>query len=209
MPDDPLRFVLVSYSCNFLGLAALSALLDSAAECDTPIHVDVIHNGKSSTMIDHFRSCAASGLNATVTHTTAYEDVFQQVENYADFPGSEFNRHLRYHGFVLNWLIKYRLPIGPHYFLDHDAIADPPFVEWLSGAADTLADKLFVFPEYERKTLTAPMFSCDTSVRDWLSEFCDLGWTTGVVAYERAKLSGGERLLHRSSAGTGHPPRLF
>src|SRR5262249_13327409 len=193
MPADPLRFVLISYSCNFWGLAALRALLASAAECDTPVHVDLIHNGKSRTMIDHFRSCAARGPNATVTHITAYEGVFQQVENYADFPGSEFNRHLRHHGFVLNWLIKYRLPRGRHYFLDHDAIAVPPFVGWLSEIADTFADKLFVFPHHDWKSLTAPMFSCDTSVRDWLSEFCDLGWTTGVVAYERARLGRCER----------------
>jgi len=193
MPADPLRFVLISYSCNFWGLAALRALLASAAECDTPVQVDLIHNGKSRTMIDHFRSCAARGPNATVTHITAYEGVFQQVENYAAFPGSEFNRHLRHHGFVWNWLIKYRLPRGRHYLLDHDAIADPPFVGWLSGIAGTLADKLFVFPHYDWKSLTAPMFSCDTSVRDWLSEFCDLGWTTGVVAYERARLGRCER----------------
>jgi hypothetical protein len=200
MPDDPLRFVLIGYSSSFWGLAALTALLDSAAECGTPVHVDVIHNGKSSTMIDYFRSCAARGLNATVTHIIAYEDVFQQIENYADFPGSEFSRHLRHHGFVLNWLIKYRFPRGRHYFLDHDAIADPPFVGWLSGTSDTLADKLFVFPHHDRKSLTAPKFVSDTSVRDWLSEFCDLGWTTGVVAFERARLGGGGERFY-----TDHP----
>jgi hypothetical protein len=198
MRNDPLKFVLISFSCNFWGLTALRALLDSAAACGVSIYVDVVHNGKSNDQINHFRSCAGRCDNSTVAHVTAYEDVFQLVENYAEFPGTEFNRHLRHHGLVLSWLIKYWLPVGRHYFLDHDAIANLPFAGWLSGIASSISENLFVFPRYhqEPKSLTAPMFMCDTSVRERLAQFCDLGWTTGVVAYQRQKVSGGSERFY-------------
>src|SRR3954463_2692053 len=152
MRSDPMRFVIVSFHCNFWGLAALGALVDSARACGVPIHVDVVHNGKSTALIDHFHSCAARTDDlATIRYVTAYEGLFQQVDNSADLLTDEKKSCLFEHGFIINWLIKYHLPLGRHFFLDHDALAELPFLGWLSEVSGRFGDRLFVFPRHDRE----------------------------------------------------------
>ncbi len=193
-----LDIVIVSYGCNFWALAALDALAESLAEAGSRCAVWVVHNLKTSRQVDGFR--AHSGRHApgvVVNHLLAYDGVFEQVVNYADHDRLDLHYAIAGHGFVLNWLIKYRLPEGRYLFLDHDCLVRSDFVEALAGIREELRDKLFAFPRYDTdpKSLTAPMFVCDISAtRPLVAGLPDVGWCGPIVRQERHLLQdGGER----------------
>jgi hypothetical protein len=192
-------FVIISYECNFWGLAALDTLVDSLEHCGIDRDVYVIHNGKPSGRIDHFKAHGrALRRSGAVHHWTAYDDVFEQVENVADFPDQGTRHVIVRHGLVLNWLIKYRLPEGRYVFLDHDCIVRPRFAAKLADELPALAGKHFAFPRHDQepRSLTGPLFYCDTAVRKYVGGLCDVGWASNVVCRERARLAGGGEVYY-------------
>jgi hypothetical protein len=192
-------FVIISYECNFWGLAALDALIDAldAARIDRDVHV--VHNFKSTAQIDYFKAyCRRSKRLDAIRHIVAYEGVFEQVGNCADFTRERVHSFIAGHNLVLNWLIKYHLPEGRYFFIDHDCIARPGFVRALGDDFSKIEGKLFVFPRHERepKSLTGPLFYCDTQVRDHLGGLCDIAWNKNIVRGERDKLRGGGEVFY-------------
>jgi hypothetical protein len=137
--------------------------------------------------------CRRARRPDAVKHVLAYAGLFEQVDNWADFTRNDTHYVLAGHHYVLNWLIKYHLPVGKYFFVDHDCIARPGFVRALADERGAFAGKLFVFPHHDRepRSLTAPLFYCDTEVRPYLAGLCDLAWSKGVVVHERDKLRGG------------------
>lgn len=192
-------FVIVSYDCNFWAMAAVDALVDSlqAAGIDRAIYV--VHNFKSTEQIEYFRThCRRTTRPGAIRHAVAYEGVFEQVDNYADFTRQDVHWLIARHGMVLNWLIKYWLPDGRYFFLDHDCIVRAGFVQAMVALYPEIEGQLLVFPRHlrEPRSLTGPMFYCDTTVRPLLANFCDTGWVSGIVRNERDRLRGGVELFY-------------
>jgi hypothetical protein len=195
-------FVIISYQCNFWGLAAVDALVDALEVAGIDRQIYVVHNAKTTEQIDHFKACCRSPVRSdAITHIVAYEGVFEQVVNYADFARDGVHHFLAGHSLVLNWLIKYRLAEGAYFFVDHDCIARPGFVRFLADQFCEIEGKLFVFPlhESEPRSLTAPLFYCDTDVRRHLGGLCDIGWSKNIVCGERDKLRDGGEVFYTKS----------
>jgi hypothetical protein len=192
-------FVIVSYECNFWALAALEALVDALETAGFERNIYVIHSFKSTAKINHFRTyCRSLQRQDRLHQVTAYHGVFEQVENFADHTRNDNHWLLARHGLVLNWLIKYFLPAGRYVFLDHDCLVRPQFASALAEMTNDLDGKLFVFPRHDDlpKSLTAPMFYCDTAVRPLIADLCDVGWVSGVVCGERDRLQGGREVFY-------------
>src|SRR4051794_19253025 len=116
-------FVIVSYECNFWGMTALEALVRSLGDAGLDRDIHVVHNYKTTRQIDQFRAdCVRPARPDAVHHVTAYEGLFEQVGNYADFERPREGTTLAGHHYVLNWLIKYHLPEGRYFFVDHDCV---------------------------------------------------------------------------------------
>jgi hypothetical protein len=192
-------FVIISYDCNFWGFAALDALMDALETTGIDRDVHVVHNYKTTEQINYFKAhCRRPRRPDAVKHVVAYEGLFEQVENWADFTRDHVHWFLAGHNLILNWLIKYHLPEGSYFFVDHDCIARPGFVRALADDFSEIAGKLFVFPRHDRdpRSLTGPLFYCDTEVRRHLGGLCDIGWTKNVVRGEREKLRGGGEVYY-------------
>jgi hypothetical protein len=195
-------FVIISYQCNFWGLAAVDALVGAIEAAGIDRDVYVVHNDKTTAQINHFKACCPhTSRPGAITHLIAYEDLFEQVDNYADFTRGWPHGVLAAHNLVLNWLIKYRLPEGRYFFVDHDCIARLGFVRALADRFQELEGKLFVFPRHDSdpRSLTAPLFYCDTEIRRYLGGLCDVGWTKNIVCGERDKLRGGGEAFYTSA----------
>jgi hypothetical protein len=192
-------FVIISYECNFWGFAALDALVDALETAGIDRDVYVVHNYKSTERIDYFKAhCRRASRPEAIKHVLAYEGVFEQVENWADFTCDHVHHFIAGHNYVLNWLIKYHLPEGRYFFIDHDCIARPGFVRALAGDFGAIEGKLFVFPRHDRnpQSLTGPLFYCDTEVRHHLGGLCDLAWSKNIVCGQREKLRGGVEVFY-------------
>jgi hypothetical protein len=153
--------------------------------------VYLVHNHKTNAQIGHFKDYFRGVESLSeVIHLLAYEGLFLQVGNCFEPPLPQDHAFLGSHAAVLNWLIKYRLPEGRYVFVDHDCIVHASFIRNLSHAGPETENKLFVFPDREGRisSLTAPAFYCDTSVREHLTELCDIGWTSNIVRHDRGKL---------------------
>jgi hypothetical protein len=197
------HFVIISYECNFWGLSALDALVDALEAAGIDRDVYVVHNYKSSAQIRHFQAhCRRARRPGAVRHVVAYEGVFEQVENYADFARGWVHGFIAGHSLVLNWLIKYHLPEGRYFFVDHDCIARPGFVRALAEDFPAIDGKLFVFPRHEQepRSLTGPLFYCDTEIRRYLGGLCDVAWNKNIVCGEREKLRGGGEVFYTDAA---------
>lgn len=196
-------FVIISYGCNFWAMAALDALAVSLAEVGANCTIWLVHNLKTTSQVDAFLAHArhpARGM--TVNHVPAYDGVFEQVVNYGDHDRSDMHYVIARHGFVLNWLIKYRLPEGRYLFIDHDCLVRPGYIPALVALLPELENKLFLFPRHDTdpRSLTAPMFACDvTAVRPLLSELPDIGWVGNIVCSERHLLQGGGERYYTDS----------
>jgi len=190
-----LDFVIISFGCNFWAMAALEALTESLARFEANCAVWVVHNLKTTRQIDEFRAHARQPpRGVTVMHLAAYDGVFEQVVNFAQHDRLDLHYVIARHGFVLNWLIKYRLPAGRYLFIDHDCLVRSGFIRALAGLRRELEDKVFMFPRHDidPKSLTAPMFACDvTAARALLVDLPDVGWVGNIVRQERHLLKGG------------------
>jgi hypothetical protein len=195
-------FVIISYECNFWGMAALEALVESLELAGLDRDVYVVHNYKTTRKIDQFRAdCRRARRPDAVHHAIAYEGLFEQVGNYADFERHRDYSTLAGHHYVLNWLIKYHLPEGRYVFIDHDCIVRPGFAASLAELVPELEGKLFAFPRHdeEPRSLTAPIFYCETGLRRYLGGLCDLGWSKNIVRGEREKLPRGREVFYTDS----------
>jgi hypothetical protein len=100
-----LKYVIVSYECNFWGMAALAALIESLDAAEAASTVYVVHNGKKTAQIDYFnRYFQDVETLSEVIHVLAYEGLFLQVENCFDFPHRPSQAFLASHPMILNWL---------------------------------------------------------------------------------------------------------